>query len=299
MKKDRIIAHAAAIGTSVVWGTTFVASSMLLGVLTAAQLVLIRFALSYIALWLLSTGRKSPEISPRNELRFLLMGFFGVTGYQLLENTALRHTTAANVGIIIAAAPVFTAILAHILTRDEKLRPGLIIGSLTAFAGVALVTFNGTVVLKLSPLGDCVALCAALCWAIYGMLLKGIVGKYDPVTLTRRTMFYGLLIAAPVVLAERKPVELSALFDMKMILSLALLSLLGSAVCYVTWNYATRRLGTVITTNYLYVSPFITMIAARVVLGDRISLMGFIGAVMIIAGVVIASMKAEKANEEK
>lgn len=293
MKKERLSAHAAALFTAVIWGLTFVASSLLLTVLTAAQLVLVRFALSYAVLWLLSIGRKSPRITLKNEVRFLLMGFFGVSGYQLLENSALSRTTASNVGIIIAAAPIFTAILAHIFTRDEKLRAGLIIGSLTAFAGVALVSFNGTVVLRLSPAGDLIALCAALSWAIYGMILKTLVGENDPVTLTRRVMFYGLLIAVPFVVAEGRPLDLAALLDARMLLALALLAVLGSAVCYGTWNYATRILGTVITTNYIYVSPFVTMVAAYFILGDRITLMGFVGAVLIIAGVVIASMRGK------
>lgn len=290
MKNQRILAHAAATWTAVVWGVTFVASSVLLEVLTAAQLVLVRFTLSYAVLWLLSIGRKSPKITFKNELRFFLLGFFGVSGYQLLENSALKHTTASNVGIIIAAAPIFTAILAHIFTKDEKIRAGLIIGSLAAFAGVALVSFNGTVVLKLSPLGDCIALCAALSWAIYGIILKGLVGEVDPVTLTRRVMFYGVLLSVPAVAFEHEPLQLSALLDVRMLVSLTILALLGSAVCYVTWNYATKTLGTVITTNYIYVSPFITMVAAYFVLGDTITPMGFIGAVLIIAGVVIASL---------
>lgn len=295
MNKRHLVAHSIAALTAAVWGTTFVASSVLLTELTAAQLVLLRFALSYAVLWLLSIGRKGPEITLKNELTFLALGFFGVTGYQLLENSALSHTTASNVGIIVAAAPIFTALLAHIFTKNEKIHARLVIGSLVAFLGVALVTFNGTVVLKLSPLGDCIALCAALSWAIYSMILRKINDKYDSVTLTRRTMFYGLLIAVPAVLIENKPVNVPALLNFKMFVCLAILAVLGSALCYVTWNYSTKILGTVKTTNYIYVSPFVTMVAAYFVLGDSISLMGFIGAVMIISGVIIASMKRKKA----
>lgn len=289
MKNSRMTAHLMAAGTAAVWGTTFVASSMLLTFLSAAQLVLIRFALSYVLLWLLSIGRKGIKIQIKNEIKFLLMGFFGVTGYQMLENTALKLTNASNVGIIVAAAPIFTAILAHIFTKDEKIRATLVIGSLIAFAGVALVTFNGTVVLRLSPAGDGVALAAALSWAIYGMILKTFVGDTDPVVLTRRVMFYGLLIAVGSVLAEGRSFDIAPMADAGNIIAILLLSLFGSAVCYVTWNHATRVLGTVITTNYIYVSPFVTMIVAHFVLGDSISVMGFIGTVMIIAGVIVAS----------
>ena len=59
-------------------------------------------------------------------------------------------------------------------------------------------------------------------------------------------------------------------------------------MCFAIWNIAFRRLGVVVTNNYLYASPFVTMLVGWLLLGEKISLMGVIGAVLITAGVFLA-----------
>ena len=71
-----------------------------------------------------------------------------------------------------AAAPILTAVAAHLFLPDEKLSGGSFAGFSVAIFGVALVVFNGTVILKLSPVGDLLSFGAALCWAVYSVLLK-------------------------------------------------------------------------------------------------------------------------------
>ena len=55
--------------------------------------------------------------------------------------------------------------------------------------GIALVVFNGSFVLKLSPKGDLLAVAAALSWAFYSVILRGIRSSYPPVYVTRRIFF--------------------------------------------------------------------------------------------------------------
>lgn len=126
--------------TVAVWGTTFIASKQLLTVYTPARIMLMRFILAYIALWII---RPRPLKLPwESELRFAALGITGCSLYFLTENTALLHTTAANVSIIVSAAPIFTAILAH-FTLDEKFHRNTLFGFLVASTGVVLVVCNG------------------------------------------------------------------------------------------------------------------------------------------------------------
>ena len=62
----------------------------------------------------------------------------------------------------------------------------------------------------------------------------------------------------------------------------------GNAVCFALWNIAFKRLGVVITNNYLYATPFITVVVGWLLLDEKISLMSILGAVLITAGVVFA-----------
>ena len=69
---------------------------------------------------------------------------------------------------------------------------------------------------------------------------------------------------------------------------LLFLGLLGSALCYVAWNRAIERIGLVNTNNYIYLNPFITMVAAAIVLDEKITGAGFVGAVLIVGGIFVS-----------
>lgn len=157
------------------------------------------------------------------------------------------------------------AILAHLLGQ-ERFHRGTLLGFLVAFSGVILVVCNGTFVLKLNPRGDLLALAAAGCWAVYSVLLRHVSQGLDPVLVTRRTMFWGILTALPIVILEGAPYPLSPLFTPVVAGNLLFLGLIGSALCFVLWNKAFRLLGVVTTNNFIYLNPFVTVVAARLVL---------------------------------
>ena len=265
----RFIGHFLASCTAFVWGSTFICSKILLEYYSPVQIMLLRFVLGYLFLWMLR-----PRLLPfhwKQELRFLTMGILGCTLYFWAENTALTYTLAANVSIIVAMAPILTSILAHFFTKDEKLHSSIWYGFILAILGVALVVFNGTVVLKLNPLGDFLSFGAALVWACYSVMLKHCATQYDSIILARRINFYGILSAIPLLLLEGEShFPLQYIAEPKVLFSLLFLGLLGSALCYVAWNIVVKNLGVVTANNY-------------------ISWMGMVGAVLIIGGVIWAS----------
>lgn len=108
----------------------------------------------------------------RQEALFAGAGLCGVRLYFLLENIALTLTYASNAGMIVAVIPMITAVLAHFLLSGEKLEPRFFIGFAAAFTGLALIFFNGQMMLKLNPLGDILAAASAFVWAAYAILMK-------------------------------------------------------------------------------------------------------------------------------
>ena len=136
-----------------IWGITFISTKMLLNELKPAEIMFYRYIIAYISLILVYPKfHKSSGI--REEILFLLTGIFGGTLYFLSENYALKFSLASNVGLLVASAPLLTAMVAHIFMKDEKVEKNWYIGALVALVGVALVVFNGQFVLKLSPIGD-------------------------------------------------------------------------------------------------------------------------------------------------
>lgn len=292
MDKGKLTGHLYAIFTILVWGSCFVLTKNLLGAgLTAIQIIPLRMGLAYLALLVMRP--KFLKLPLKDELMFLLIGITGGSFYFFLQNTALTYTYAANVSIIVSMSPIFTVILAQMFSRsNERLGKWVYVGAVVAIAGVVLVVLNGTLTFHLSPRGDLLALGAALAWAVYSILIKKYTEQYDNFIVTRRVFLYAFLTAVPLMLATDGLPNLQPVFaDPKAWISWLFLAVFGNAVCFAIWNIAFQRLGVVVTNNYLYASPFVTVFVGWLLLNEPISVMSIIGAVLITAGVILAYKK--------
>ena len=74
-------------------------------------------------------------------------------------------------------------------------------------------------------------------------------------------------------------------------MNLAFLSVLASLICFVVWNIILKQLGTIQASNYLYLNPLFTMIAASLFLHEQITLYALCGVILVLGGVFLASRK--------
>ena len=158
--------------------------------LTPQEIFFYRFLIAYLGIWVISPKRLFTS-NWKDELWLMAGGFFGGSLYFFTENTALGITQASNVAFIICTAPLLTTILSLLFYKSEKATKGLIYGSILALIGLGLVVFNGSFVLKLSPVGDLLTLLAALSWAFYSLVIKKMTGRYPTVFITRKIFFFG------------------------------------------------------------------------------------------------------------
>ena len=291
---QKVMGHVYAIFTILVWGSCFVLTKELLKGYTAIQIIPLRMGLAYVALWALRP--RTLKLPWRDELMFILIGITGGSFYFFLQNTAAAHTSAANVSILVSMSPILTVILAQLFSRKgEKLGKLVYIGAVVAIAGVVLVVLNGTLSFHLSPLGDLLALAAALMWAVYSILVKRYTERYDNFLVTRRVFLWAFLTSLPLVLLTDGLPSLTPLFTQPNILiSWLFLGVFGNAVCFAIWNIAFKRLGVVVTNNYLYASPFVTVVVGWLLLDEKISWMSILGAVLITLGVIFANKSTEQ-----
>lgn len=143
--------HLAALVTILIWGTTFISTKVLLADFEPIEILFFRFILGFLAL-LIVYPHRIKGTTKRQEAVFAAAGLCGVCLYYLLENIALTYTTASNVGVIISIAPFFTAMLTHLLTKEEKLCANFFIGFIVAMVGICLISFNGA---KMLPSATC------------------------------------------------------------------------------------------------------------------------------------------------
>ena len=286
--KKEIHGHLLAFVTIFIWGTTFISTKILLKVISPVEILFIRFAIGFALLLLICPHRLRIR-ERKQELYFAGAGLCGVTLYFLLENIALTYTFASNVGVIVSIAPFFTAILAHYFLDGEKLRLGFFMGFVLAAAGIFIISFNGSSRLELNPMGDILALSAAVVWAAYSVLTKKISGfHYNTIQTTRRIFFYGLLFMLPASLIFGFHPSIDQLIQPVNLFNILFLGFGASALCFVTWNSAVKRLGAVKTSVYIYAVPVITVITSILVLHERITGIAVFGIVLTLAGLLVS-----------
>lgn len=305
LKSKGVTGHLLAIVTIFIWGTTFVASKLLLQDFTPIEVLFLRFALGYAALCLASlpglfSGHTSPRRTIRQELIFAAAGFMGVTVYFLMENTALTFSTASNVAILVAVSPLFSAILSFLFLKDEKLNKRFFIGFAVAMAGIILVSLNGKFALRLNPAGDLMAVAAAFAWAVYSILQKRIqTFGYSVIALTRKCFFYGILFMIPFMIGMRFHPSPEALMNPSNLLPLLYLGLGASAVCYATWNFALHILGPVQVSVYIYLVPFVGVVFAAIVLHEKITAGAVAGVALILLGLYLSENSFARMRKRK
>lgn len=184
--------HLIALFTVFVWGITFVSTKVLLVDFSPFWILLLRFAVGFLGLCVLRPRILALK-ERRHEVLFVTAGATGVAAYFLMENIALQWATATAVGVIVAAAPLFTALFQAVLGDRSALSARFFLGFVVAMAGLVVVGLGSTGTTTLlswdtaSLLGYLLALGAAVVWAIYSLLVKriGDLG-YETVAATKR-----------------------------------------------------------------------------------------------------------------
>lgn len=256
------------------------------------EILLYRFVLAYVCILTVSHKRLWAATCKDEGLLFL-SGLFGGSLYFIAENTALGITLASNVSLLICMAPVFTTLLASAFYK-EPLQKKLLYGSVVALLGVGLVVFNGSVLLKINPLGDFLTLVAALSWAFYCLILKRLSKSYSTLFITRKVFFYGILSLFIYFLFFPFDLRIELLCLPVVYLNLFFLGFVASMLCYLMWNKAVQFLGASQTANYIYIVPLVTMLTSAVFLAETLTLTSLLGALCIIGGVYIAEKQGGK-----
>lgn len=288
--KIKLLSNFLALFCVFVWGVTFISTKVLLRYFDPTSILIYRLVICIIFLFILS-----PKIFRLNkishELYFLLAGGSGITFYFLLENFAVKYTSATSVGIIVALAPMFTMIFCQIAFKETKIGFNLAIGFIVSIIGIVLMSLDSlkndsNITLK----GVLLASFAMICWGFYSCFVKKInnIG-YDGINVTRRIMIYGLILLIPFHFILKANFNIEAFKNYKVVLNILFLGLVASALCFVLWNYAVVQIGPIKCNTYLYLSPTITMIFSCLILGEKINTLIVAGMLLSIFGLFISS----------
>jgi drug/metabolite transporter (DMT)-like permease len=295
--KAKLVGFALAGFSVIMWGSTFVSTKTLLSVFSPFEILFVRFAVGYACLWALFP-RPLKLRRKTHELLFAGAGLAGITLYQFMENTALFYTQASNVSIIVSAAPLWTAALVSAFAwrsggktdgASPRVGGAFIAGFIAAMCGIALIAFNGAFILRLSPRGDILALCSGISWGFYSLLIKKINALgYPTLAATRRMFFYALIFMIPLGFFTRVSFDAARLGNPVMTLNLLFLGVVASALCFASWNKASKTLGVVETSVFIYAIPAVTVATAVVFIHERVTMFSFAGMALTMMGLYLS-----------
>ncbi|TMW71256.1 DMT family transporter [Alteribacter natronophilus] len=282
--------------TVLIWGSTFAAiRASLQGGYEPGHLILVRYLIAS-ALFLIAAllFRRHFRLPMRKDLpKIAALGFIGISVYHAGVTFGVETISAGTAGMLIGAAPVFTALLAVAFLKEKLSRAGWI-GLGIGFTGILVITLGADGPMFTPSPGALFVLIAALATSVFFVFQKPLLRRYHPIELTAYLTWAGtipLLVFAPGLTSSisqaTTEAHLAALFT----------GIFPAAVAYVTWAVALSigSAGTV--TSTMYLEPAIAIIVAWIWLQELPGLVPTAGGLIAIAG-VIAVNRAERAKHE-
>lgn len=283
----RRLAEAGILAAIVIWAANFVVVKASYAAFGPLEFAALRFALAAATLLVLLRWREGSFRWPGRLAPVLFaLGAIGFGGYQVLWALGLTSVTAGESALLVAAAPVFTAVLAGATGMDELTVPK-VGGALLAFVGVTLVVTGGqAVAIGGSPVGSLLTLGAAACWAVYTVWATRVVRGITPLQLTAWTVVAGALVLAPFGAAEALAARSTPLaVDAAAIAGLLFSGMLAAAIANVFVMHAITLIGPTRVSAGQFLVPGGALVLGALFLAEPVGAVQVAGGAIIVVGV--------------
>lgn len=267
------------------WGFNFVALKVLYLQMSPPAVSVVRFLPMWGILAGLCVWKRESLRYPREEvLRLLALGALSMGLYMVLFLEGMRRTSAAEGAIILATAPIFTALLAA-ATKQERFRWSVLVGTSTAFLGVALVVLGADGKVHGQLLGNALILASAVVWAGCAVLTKTLVGSMSPLRVLTLSMPGGLVVLIPYGFGAALGVDWGHL-DLLSWAMFAHVTILAGVVGFTGFYAGVRQIGSSGAMLYQYLVPPLAVFFAWLMLGDPLHPLQGVGLAVILSGVI-------------
>lgn len=269
-----------------VWGGTFVMVKEAVASFPLNEFLAIRFAVGTLVL-AIAFPRKTIEVG-RAVMPCALLGVTLAVGY-FFQTAGLKHTTATNAAFVTGLFVVFAPLVAAVFFK--KLPHG------SALAGVALAAI-GLLLLVTGPSlafnrGDLLVLVCAVSFAAQIVGLGYFAPRIDARTLAVGQLATVAVLLAIATLATETLVAPSA----SVWVAIVFTGIAASAVAFLVQSWAQSMIPPTRAAVILTMEPVFAGIFGAVFLGERLSLRGSIGALLILSAMLLVSVRGPERDE--
>jgi len=274
------------LGLSLLWGGSFFFVGVAVKALPPFTIVALRVGLAALTLNLVirATGRQLP-MEPRIWAAFFGMGLLNnIIPFSLIV-WGQTHIAIGLASIFNATTPLFTIVVAHVFTKDEKITGGRLSGILLGFFGVVLIIGLDSIG---HPGADTLAQLAVLgaalsyaCAGVFGRRFRSY--QVSPLATATGQVTASSILLIPLALGVDQPWAL-AMPGLETWAALLALALVSTALAYIIYF---RILATAGATNLLLVTfliPVSAILLGTIFLGEKLALKDFVGMGLISVG---------------
>lgn len=276
-----IISNLLLIVVCIIWGSGFAVVKETMQAISPELLVAMRFGVAAVLLGLFSlsrTGCFKPKV--------MLAGFLLSVPLYLafyLQTVGLVNTTAANAGFITGMHVIFTPILCFICFK-KKIKTHIILGVLFTTFGLAFMSISGNMMLFK---GDLLILATAFTLAVHMVLLSKYTLEYDGIWLSFAQIFWVAVIGFCVAF---KDIGTIMTLQGDTVFSLLYLGAAGTAFAYLVQTVAQKYTSPVSTAIIFQTESIFSAVFGYFLLGEILVLRQWIGAVLILTGILICEL---------
>ncbi|WP_093337445.1 DMT family transporter [Salibacterium halotolerans] len=221
----------------------------------------------------------------------LFLALTGVTFFNSFIYASLQFTSSTNVAIMEASIPVFTILCSMIFLR-ERLDGKQWIGAGLSLAGAFWVITEGSweIIRGLGfNTGDVIMLAAVAAWTIYSILVKIHMMKFPVYGSLVVMLAIANIVLLPIAFLEWSAGGFPDIFQAGRIAGLLYLGIFPSLIALVLWNKGVEEVGPSRASVFLNLLPVFVMAGAFFLLGETVTLVQFLGALVVISGVVLTT----------
>ncbi len=284
MEKERV-SDISLLCVAAIWGMNFVAMKFLLTEVSPVNLILYRFFVGSILLFLLLFFLEDVKVPTRDFFHLCLLGFIGITAYQFFFTYALKYTSVTNVSIIINTAPLYGGMLSS-LFGFEQFNKKRIVAIVTGFLGVFIIVTRGTLSLEAGDsTGNLLAIGASFLWALFTILSKPLLDRHSPLKVTTHSMVMGSVFLLP-FLPFHSDIREFASLSVTGWLVLLFTVIFSIVVAFFLWYRGVSKIGPSRTIIYQYSIPVFAAFFAFLLLNEKLYFSQLVG-----AGIVFFSLR--------
>jgi len=281
----------------VLWGTTGTAASFLPDTVPAVAIGASTMAVGGILLFLFSARRAIDALRDAAARRWLLIGSLGVLVYPLAFYSSMDLAGVAIGNVVsLGSGPVFAALFEWLWER-HRLTARWAIATLVAVVGVVLIGFAGHA--GDTPgnnvgFGIVLGLVAGLAYALFTYCSSRAIGVGHSGRGVMGGMFgVGALLLAPVLLLTGAPI-LESVQSVGIAVYLAIGPMF---VAYLLFGFGLRSIRSSVATTVALIEPLVATILAVVIVGERLTVAGWAGLALILAGVSVLISARQSSKE--